>query len=266
MYLDVVDLRNFYGEPLGRLVRRVLRARLTAMWPKVAGDRVMGLGYATPYLRPFRDQAERVIGLMPAPQGVVNWPSEGPSATALVHEDALPLPDSSIDRALLVHCLEMAENPSDVLREVWRVLAPGGRLIAVVPNRSGLWARMETTPFGHGRPFSRGQLDRLLKETLYSPIDWTGALYMAPFERSFLIRSGVAFERVGGRLWPALSGVVIVEATKQLYQGLPARARTRARLLPLFRPVPVLVPNGISPTRVGRAARPDPDPTPPATC
>jgi SAM-dependent methyltransferase len=263
MYLDVVDLRNFYGEPLGRLVRRVLRARLTAMWPKVAGDRVMGLGYATPYLRPFRDQAERVIGLMPAPQGVVNWPSEGPSATALVHEDALPLPDSSIDRALLVHCLEMAENPSDVLREVWRVLAPGGRLIAVVPNRSGLWARMETTPFGHGRPFSRGQLDRLLKETLYSPIDWTGALYMAPFERSFLIRSGVAFERVGGRLWPALSGVVIVEATKQLYQGLPARARTRARLLPLFRPVPVLVPNGISPTPVGRAARPAPDTTPP---
>ncbi len=241
MYLDVVDLRNFYGEPLGRIVRGLLTMKLRRMWPKVAGDRIMGLGHATPFLRPFLGEADRILGFMPAQMGVVNWPSEGPSTTALVHEGALPLADSAIDRAILVHCLEMAHNPHDVLREVWRVLAPGGRLIAVVPSRTGIWARLETTPFGYGRPFSRGQMDKLLKDTLFSPIDWRGALYSPPFERRYLINAAPAFERLGARFWPALSGLIVVEATKQLYQGLPVRVRAKERRT-AFKPV--LVPQG----------------------
>lgn len=229
MNLDVVDLRNFYGDPLGRVVRMLLRRRLRAMWPNIQGDRLLGLGYATPYLRPFRDEAERVMGFMPARQGVVNWPAEGPSATALVEDSCLPLATSSIDRVLAVHLLEMVENPADTLREIWRVMAPGGRLIAVVPNRTSVWARVEATPFGVGRPFTRGQLDKLLKESLFSPIDWRGALYSAPFSRRFLIRSAPALERLGTTLWPGLSGVIIVEATKQLYQGLPAIRRVSRR-------------------------------------
>ena len=80
MHLDVVDLRNFYGEPLGQIVRLMLRRRLREMWPRIAGDRLLGLGYATPFMRPFLKEAERTLGFMPARQGVVKWPSEGPSA------------------------------------------------------------------------------------------------------------------------------------------------------------------------------------------
>lgn len=236
MYLDVVDLRNFYGGPLGGLVRQVLRAKLQEMWPKVAGDRILGLGYATPLLRPFLGQAERVLAFMPARQGVVNWPAEGPSATALVDEIALPVSDSSIDRMLLVHALEMADDPEEMLREAWRVLAPGGRLICIVPNRTGLWARLETTPFGHGRPFSQGQLDTTLKDALFSPIDWRGALYMMPSNRPTVLRFGRSLERWGGRTWPTFAGALVVEATKQLYQGLPQRVGHRLRLAPVFRP------------------------------
>jgi SAM-dependent methyltransferase len=237
MFLDVVDLRNFYGGPLGGLVRRMLRAKLQEMWPKVAGDRMLGIGYATPLLRPFLGRAERVLGFMPARQGVVNWPSEGPSATALVDETALPLPDSSVDRVLIVHTLEMADDPSEVLREVWRVMAPGGRLICVVPNRTGLWARLEKTPFGYGLPFSQGQLDSLLKDALFSPIDWRGALYMLPSTRSWALTLAGPLERIGTRTWPTFAGVLVVEATKQLYQGIPARTGShRMRAAPVFRP------------------------------
>lgn len=243
MYLDVVDLRAFYSERLGRVARRLIGERLRTRWPSVAGESVLGVGYATPYLAIFVHEAGRVLAFMPAAQGVVNWPHGGPNAAALVADDCLPLPDASVDRVLAVHCLEMAANASDQLREVWRVLAPGGRAIFIVPNRRGIWARVETTPFGFGRPYGRGQLTALLRDALFSPLGWDEALAVPPIRRRPWVRSGGAWERVGTVLWPGFAGVIIVEATKQLYQGIPARRQARASK-PVFRPA--LVPPGAS--------------------
>ncbi len=153
--MDVVDLRNFYAQQLGVVARRFIGRGIRARWADTSTMRVLGIGYATPYLGLFREEAERCLALMPAPQGVVRWPSARPALAALVEEDELPLTDSAVDRVLLVHALEMSPDPAELLREAWRVLAAGGRLLAVVPNRRGVWARMDTTPFGHGRPYSR---------------------------------------------------------------------------------------------------------------
>src|SRR5205085_3552177 len=158
MSLDVVDLRNFYAQPLGTVARRLVSRAVRTRWSDTRGQRIAGIGYATPYLGLFREEAERCLALMPAAQGVLRWPSERQGLAALVDELALPLPDAAVDRVLLVHALEMAHDPGALLREVWRVLAAGGRLLAVVPNRRGLWARTDTTPFGHGRPYSRTQI------------------------------------------------------------------------------------------------------------
>ena len=239
MYLDVVDLRAFYASRLGQVARRLIGRRLAKRWPSVAGESLVGVGYATPYLEGLADGAERVVAFMPAAQGVVTWPPEGPNRAALVEDDALPLPDASIDRALVVHCLEMAVNPRDHLHEIWRVLAPGGRVILVVPNRAGIWARTETTPFGHGQPYGSGQLTSLLRDTQFSPLGWSEALAVPPL-RGPWIGSGQTWERVGRTLWPAFAGVIIVEATKQLYQAIPARESRRFK--PALRPA--LIPPG----------------------
>ena len=196
---------------------------------------VLGVGYATPYLGLFREEAERCLAFMPAAQGVVKWPSDRPGLAALVDELDLPLPDSAVDRVLLVHALEMAHDPVALLREVWRVLAAGGRLLAVVPNRRGLWARMDTTPFGHGRPYSRSQITQLLRETWFTPTGWGEALYVPPVARGWFLRSAVAWERAGATISAPFAGVHIVEATKQVYRAIPAR-RERARLVPALEP------------------------------
>ena len=65
-----------------------------------------------------------------------------------------------------------------------------------------MWARFDTTPFGHGRPYSRRQLERLLREAMFTPTDWASALYVPPFERRMLMRSATAFERIGARISP----------------------------------------------------------------
>lgn len=249
MYLDVVDLRAFYADRLGQIARRLVAERLRRLWPSVTGDRLLGIGYATPYLAEFAPEAERLLAFMPAAQGVVNWPAEGPNAAALVADDALPLPDASIDRVLAIHSLEMAENARDQLREIWRVLAPGGRVIIVVPNRRGIWAQVEATPFGYGRPFSKGQLTALLREALFSPLGWGQALAVPPFAHRLWLRTGANWERVGTSVWPAFAGVIIVEATKQLYQGIPARARSRVKQRS-FRPALIPPPAGAT-TRCG---------------
>ncbi len=237
---DIVDLRSFYAERLGLVARGLIAAKLKAHWPHANGDRVLGIGYATPYLDALSTGAERVLAFMPAAQGVMNWSADGGNLATLVHEDMLPLTDASIDRILAIHCLETTANVRDLLRELWRVLVPGGRLMIAVPNRRGIWARVERTPFGYGRPFSRSQIATLLRETQFSEIGWSGALFAPPSSNRLFLRSGKGWDQVGRLLWPAFPGVLIVEVTKLVYQGVPARRTSRR--MPVL--APALIPAG----------------------
>lgn len=226
---------------LGRLAEHAISMSLSSIWATVPNERLVGLGYTLPWLERFGADAERVFAFMPATQGAVVWPSTGPAATALVFDEELPLVDSSIDRMLLVHSLEHAENPRETLNEVWRVLSPAGRVVIVVPNRRGVWARFEHTPFGIGRPFSRGQLSELLREANFTPAAWTDALLFPPSQSRFMMRFQPMLERIGRRLWPIFSGVIIVEAQKRIYQGVPIAQRASRRVF-----VPVLSPQGVA--------------------
>src|SRR5580704_13628335 len=219
--MDVVDLRNFYAQRLGVVARRFVGRGIRTHWGDTSGQRVLGIGYATPYLGLFREEAERCLALL----------------AALVEEDDLPLTDAAVDRVLLVHALENSTDPIGLLREAWRVLAGGGRLLAVVPNRRGLWARMDTTPFGSGRPYSRSQITHLLRETWFTPTGWGEALYVPPVSLGLFLRSAAAWERAGATISAPFAGVHIVEATKQVYRAIPAR-RERRRLMPALIPSP----------------------------
>jgi SAM-dependent methyltransferase len=240
MWNDIVELRDFYERSLGQVAQRLIRQRLRGLWPNVAGQNVLGLGYATPFLRPFIDEAERVIAIMPAAQGVLRWPGPhradgGRNRVALADETAQPLPDRSMDRVQVVHALECTEQMRPMLREIWRVLADGGRLIVIAPNRTGLWAQFERSPFATGHTYSAGQLSRLLRNTMFTPMQEARALYVPPVHSRMVLRAAPAIERLGQRWLPRLAGVVVVEAAKQLYaatgvipaEPIPARAKLR---------------------------------------
>lgn len=224
-WTDVVDLRDFYDSSLGQVARRIIRRRIRLIWPDVTGMRVLGLGFATPYLRPFVDEAERVIAVMPASQGVLAWPRDEPNLVTLADEMELPLPDRSIDRLLIIHAIESAEQIRPMMREAWRVLSDGGRLLVVVPNRRGIWARLERTPFGSGLPYAPSQLSRLLRDCMFTPLQSQTALYVPPARSRMLLKSAPVWERIGSRLFLPLAGVLIMEAAKQIYAGTPVRLK-----------------------------------------
>ena len=57
--------------------------------------------------------------------------------------------------------------------------------MVVVPNRRGLWARAERSPFGHGRPFSGRQLHRLLKLHGFEPRRTHRAVFISTIGGTF---------------------------------------------------------------------------------
>jgi SAM-dependent methyltransferase len=204
------DLAAFYKQPLGQWARHILARRIRALWPNVKGLRLLAYGYGTPYMRGL--EAERAIAAMPAQFGVSMKPSSR-HARLVCAEDALPFPDVFFDRILIVHGLESAEALRPLLRQLWRVLAPEGRILLVAPNRASLWAQLDRSPFGHGRPFSRAELERLLREAMFEPMRWERALYAPPFGP---LRAH-GWESIGTRLFPRIGGVHVVEAGKSLY-------------------------------------------------
>jgi SAM-dependent methyltransferase len=230
MHLDVRELRGFYYTTrLGRMVQRAVRQRLRALWPDIHGMNLVGFGFAAPFLRPFMEEAARVLCLMPAQQGVCPWPEEGDNLTALVEETLWPLPSGFADRILVAHGLETCEKPAALLEEIWRVLAPGGRAVFLVPNRAGLWARSDATPFGYGRPYTTGQLERALADNRFTAERHSGVLYLPPSHRRFWLKVGPGIERLGQRLDARrLAGLVVVEAAKLVYITPQGGARVRA--------------------------------------
>ena len=244
MFSDVVDLRDFYSTSLGQVARRMIRRRIRLIWPNLGGMKLLGLGYATPYLRPFQSEAERVLAVMPAGQGVLAWPQDEANVVTLADEGDLPIPDYSIDRVLLVHALECSEQVRSLLEESWRVLGGGGRLLVVVPNRRGIWARLDRTPFGHGHPYTPNQLSRLLRDTMFTPVRTVPALFIPPSNSRVTLTWAAAWEGIGERWFTRFAGVVMIEATKQIYaKGQTVKSSRRRSLygaMPRLLPVPTM--------------------------
>lgn len=243
MWSDVVDFRDFYETQRGRVAQHLVGEAIRAHWPDLTGQRLLGFGYPTPYLRQFVGEAERVIAFMPASRGVIRWPPDGANRTSLVEETDLPLPDYSVDRVLLVHGLEYTHNLPAVMSEIWRVLTAEGKLICVAPNRLGLWARSDGTPLGWGHPYSGKQLSRMLRDHQFTPTRTSRALFVPPVKMKAILGSAMAWERVGARFFPRASGVVVLEASKQIYAVSQERKKKVVR-----RPVLVQIPKSASRT------------------
>ncbi|SLN55295.1 hypothetical protein PEL8287_02960 [Roseovarius litorisediminis] len=245
MHLDVQDLRNFYyRSALGRAAQKAVREEMLALWPEALGQTVVGFGFAVPFLRPYLSDARRVIGLMPGPQGVIGWPQGMPNVSVLCEETLWPIETGHVDKLLVVHGLEPSEQPSALLDECWRVLGPGGSALFVVPNRAGLWSRSDQTPFGHGRPYSQGQLESQLKLHNFLPERHRTTLYQPPSERRFWRKTAGMWERFGVKLSMfAAGGVLMVEATKRVQAPTGPGLREKVRKpLQVLKPKPEVKP------------------------
>ena len=218
MRQDSVSISRFYDSPLGRAAGRVLAQRIIDLWADTAGLSLLGVGYPQPVLAPFAAGARRLAVALPDGAGHARWDASGRGNSTVIGPEArLPFQDGVFDRVIVLHGLEEAANPRAVCREIWRVMAPEGRIIVGLANRSGLWARAERTPFGHGRPWTKRQISGLLSDCTFQVTASTHALFMPPIASGLIASGADGWERAGAILAPALGGVVLVEAVKRIY-------------------------------------------------
>jgi SAM-dependent methyltransferase len=238
MRRDVLELREFYSTRLGLAAREMVARKVWEAWGDASGLDVLGLGYATPYLEMWRPTARRTLAAMPAQQGVEVWPHSGRIGACLIEETASPFANALFDRVMVIHALEESVDPEALLREVWRVLAPSGRVVIAAACRRGLWSGAESTPFGHGRAYTRRQLEALVREAELEPTAWSRAVYLPPV--NLFAPWADVWEQVGSRLWPPFAGVILLEAVKQTFAVKPKALRARARVF-----APALQPAGV---------------------
>jgi SAM-dependent methyltransferase len=237
MHLDVLDLRTFYYRTrLGRVAQKAIRDQVQSLWPEARRQSVVGFGFAVPLLRPYLKDARRVTALMPGQQGVMHWPAGMPNVSVLSEETLWPVETDSVDKLIVMHGLETSEHPIALLDECYRVLAPEGRGLFIVPNRAGLWSRRDRTPFGFGRPYTLGQLEAMLAAIGLQPRRHVAALFHPPTDTPFWLKTSPMWEKVGRRVSNRFAGgVLIVEVTKQVpappRKGLPEAIRRPLRIL-----------------------------------
>ena len=236
---SVIQLREFYASPLGKLVRRYLTKAIRESWPELGKDTLCGVGYANPVLRSFYRQEKHdqacVLSLMSAAQGATVWPEYGASRAVLYEAGKFPLRDNQVNRLLLVHALEHSADPEKLMAECWRVLTPGGRMMVVVPSRISMWSSAHDTPFAWGQPYTMTQLQELVCEQ-FTHIHTRGALGFIPSQRRWLMRTAALFERLARLISPMWGGVWVMEVEKQIYAGI--KERKTERTLKNYVPVP----------------------------
>ncbi len=235
---DVIALKEFYNSPLGRIACRHIGGNIKNFWGDIKDCNVLGIGFATPYLIPFLNANPHIFACMPAAQGVIHWPAEAMNLSLLSDESELPFRDNSIQRVLLVHALENTENARKMMAEIWRVLAPTGKLLAIVPNRRGIWARSPRSPFAHGQPFTYWQLRQLFAKNSFTPVGSCYALFYPPSAGKYILRAAHFLEEAGKRFFPGFGGIILMEAEKQIYAPILQKARSYSNVnyIPLVQP------------------------------
>jgi SAM-dependent methyltransferase len=230
---DIVNLRQFYSSRIGRKVKQRLRRLVRSDWPALKGDAVVGIGYAPPLLSEM-DRADddhgALVALMPVSQGAIYWPVSLDNRSVLADELRPPFAPSSLQRVVMVHAFEHVARPDELLQIYWQLLAPGGRLLLVVPNRRGVWASMGATPFSQGIPYTLSTVKELLRDADFTLRETHTALFAPPSSHPFWLHSWAVFEWLGRIVLPGFGGVLMIEAEKQIYAGIqqPVLAPKRA--------------------------------------
>jgi len=220
------QLTNWFQSSLGRLLgqqeSRCLERRLSSLF----GYYLVQIGSADPMLD--------LLKFSPAKNKLVlDQTHTGLSLRA--DPCYLPLATDSVDGVVMHHALDFSADPHRMLREVERILIPEGKLLIVGFNPWSLWGGRRLLHL-HGRqpPWSGHffPVKRVSDWLLLLGFDLLAVDYLnfRPPLQNLAVMQRLAFlENLGGKVWPLLGGVYVLEAVKRTLTLTPIRQKWQIR-------------------------------------
>jgi len=149
--------------------------------------------------------------------------------------DELPFDTGSMDLVLLPHVLEFSEHPHQILREVERVLMPGGYVLITGFNPRSLWGLRQKLGSKTGYPWC-GKFITLprIKDWLellgLEVVGGRFACYAPPIAHPGLLSRMSFMEPAGDRWWAVCGGVYFLQAIKRVPGVRPIKPQWNGRL------------------------------------
>jgi len=226
MYEGIISLQDWFGTPSGRYLAALEQERFEQSVADIFGYHALQLGL------PGLDllSANRMPHRWRASTLTKQADKREEHAVLLTDYAALPFPENSIDLVVLPHALESHTDPRAALREVSRVLVPGGRIALSGFNPASLWGmRMRRERwwrrFGLGKPQMPSDLDLIGHWRLR---DWLHLLdfeievsdfcaFVPPVASDKWLRRLGWMDSAGSRCWPIFGAVYFVVAVKRVH-------------------------------------------------
>lgn len=235
------EMRVWFASPVGRALSAVEAGRLRETLPGLHAVRALQLGCVTG-LDLLASCTAPIKLMIPMHADDVALQMGGATDELMLHAipEALPIASDSIDLVILPHTLDFAADPHRVLREVERILVPGGQVVIIGFNPMSL--------LGLWRFFRRGGRRRRAPWcahflSLFRLKDWLKLLHFEPLQGQMLFyRPPIAFTRmldslhfmdkIGDRWWPMMGAVYLLVARQNTAGMTPLKARWRLGVIP----------------------------------
>lgn len=204
---------RWYATPLGQLVDRVEKAALFALLPDLHGRRVLEVGCGTGNISlELARRGAQVVGLdLSFPMLALAHHKARREGFALAFirgaAGSLPLAAARFDGVISILALDFIPDRAGALREMVRVLRPGGFLALALLNRYSLWtvkrtlrAWLKPSLWRQASFTAPGELRRLLgAHPDLQIIRADQAVYFPPWSSPRLLPYYPSLERLGRR-------------------------------------------------------------------
>ena len=173
-----------------------------------------GPGY---YTRAIRERGAEVIPI-DRDEAELTLGGGAPAGAVLADAGDLPLDDASVDGAFCSNLLEHTPDSEPVIREIERILRPGGWGYISWTNWYSPWGGHDMTPY----QFLGPRLGPRLSERRHGPPrknaygDGLWAAHIGPTLRLVAARPGLRIDRVEPRYWPRLALICRIPGLREV--------------------------------------------------
>lgn len=230
MYLDFLNYQKFYDSAIGKLLAGHIQIQLKKYCYLYDNQNIGCFGYAHPYLN-FLKEFNLSISYCYSKKMGISDEKIIKGNKILIDEEKIPFQDSFFDHVFLIHYLENNHNTKVSLREIWRSLAPEGKLYIIIPNKKSSWYLSEKSPFSSGSGFSKKQINYLLEDSFFDVQTIERLVYFPNSNIKFINNNNTLIEKLGSILFKYFNGVYFCVVKKRIYANISNQPLVKESLI-----------------------------------